>query len=285
MRFTSIIFVLLLSGLASANSLDQQVLKTFVDTQKLLQQRLMSFCENTTQVPIKEWQSTATLWFEVEGLQLPAAEFMQTKFAYVFWPDPKDRLRNQLTSAISKPVVDVDWKTLPASVVSLSAIEYLLVQEQPRQHCDWMLAISNNQVIQAEQLYKLQRFYSFDTPEQLTALHGSAMILHSHLKEVLSRAGKTMWVLAPGWRTDSGPTINNALQQQLIHLLMLFSDQHPDIDPWLKNLQTVKPLTINSSRADIEKCYEATEALAKFVENTLAPDLNIYMGFNNFDGD
>ncbi len=286
MKKLTMSLLLLLPGIALAERIDQTVLEQFVTAQTDLQAQITAMCEGDKKItPIASWQQAASGWFAVQALQLPAAEFVETGFAYVFWPDPKDRLRKQVTQAISQPPAQEDWKDLPASVRSLSAIEYLLMQEKPTQYCDWLQTISAHQVAQSQQFSSLQRFYDFERAEQIAALHGTALTLHAHLKDVLSNDAKLNWFLAPGWRSESQPIIENALLLQTQKLLALFAGKHQDIVQWQNQLKSLPMLSLSSTRADIEKVNSASEAFAEYVENTLAPALDIYMGFNNFDGD
>ena len=270
----------------TVDTADKIALTEFGQAIDRLEAEVTQFCSNKTdEAPLAEWTNVATRWFSVQAMQLPAAQFMQTEFEYIFWPDPKDRLRKQVLAAMAQSPSETDWNTLTASVKSFSAIEFLLTQDDARDYCDWYTAIINDRVKTAQQLIDLGEYYDFSNAEQLTALHGTALTLHLILKEVLSRPGKTMWILAPGWRSESGDDIINALVEQTLMLLSGLEGAHQDILTWSKSFAELSELTVDSTRQDIETLNALSESLAAYVETTLAPAMNLYIGFNNFDGD
>jgi predicted lipoprotein len=265
---------------------DKIALTEFGQAIDRLEAEVTRFCSNKTdEAPLAEWTNVATRWFNVQAMQLPAAQFMQTEFEYIFWPDPKDRLRKQVLAATAQSPSETDWSTLTASVKSFSAIEFLLTQDDARDYCDWYTAIIKNRAKTAQQLIDLGKYYDFSSAEQLTALHGTALTLHMILKEVLSRPGKTMWVLAPGWRSESGDDIGNALVEQTVALLSSLDGTHSNVQSWSTSFSELDKLSVNATRQDIETLNALSESLAVFVETTLAPAMNLYIGFNNFDGD
>lgn len=266
---------------------DQVTLQAFADAQQQLKTDIELFCENKkVPNPIGQLIDTANLWFQVSGLQLPATEFMQVEYAYIFWPDSKDRLRKQVQTAFASDVNKVTWNEVTAAAKSLSAIEFALVQDDPRQHCDWMLAIADHQIGQTTQLVNLQEFYDFDLAEQLTALHGSALTLHILLKEMLARPGRVIWQLGPAWRSDGGWAIQYGMVNQVSRLLAEFEPQHKGIADWQQRIADFN--LSGSSQPDLETLTAlntTADELASFIEATLAPDLDVFIGFNNFDGD
>jgi predicted lipoprotein len=270
----------------TADAYDKIALTEFGQAIDRLEAEVTRFCSNKTdEAPLAEWTNVATRWFNVQAMQLPAAQFMQTEFEYIFWPDPKDRLRKQVLAATAQSPSETDWSTLTASVKSFSAIEFLLTQDDARDYCDWYTAIIKNRAKTAQQLIDLGKYYDFSSAEQLTALHGTALTLHMILKEVLSRPGKTMWVLAPGWRSESGDDIGNALVEQTVALLSSLDGTHSNVQSWSTSFSELDKLSVNAARQDIETLNALSESLAVFVETTLAPAMNLYIGFNNFDGD
>jgi predicted lipoprotein len=269
---------------------DTTTLADFLNSQKELDRSLEAFCtsnkETASAAQVKlSWSANAVNWYRVQALQLPATEFMQTEFNYVFWPDPKDRLKKQVLSATEISPASHDWADLPASTKSLSAIEFLIGTDNPQHFCDWYAAIMKVQLKQTAELTSLQAFYDFSDIEQITALHGTALTLHSQLKEVLSRPGNPRWVFAPGWRTETSPSIQGAFLEQLNMLMMPYRLKHKDIETWQTLLAELPDLSLNSTREQVEAVNNFAVALAQFVEADLAPSLDIYLGFNNFDGD
>ena len=282
-----IILTLLWFSAASvtAQSIDQSRIDALVTAQAALQETIAQHCQQGVPPELNAFRTAATRWMTVQALQLPANEFLQTDHRFVFWPDPKDRLKRQVQTALTTAPEDTDWSTLPASVTSLSAIELILTDTNPLIHCAWLNAVADYQVEQTDELAKLQQFYTFGTAEQLTALHGTALTLHAILKEVISREDRTLWVLAPAWRSETGADIANALIEQNLELMQRFVEQTPELQPMIEQWQSTPRLSNDSRRAEIAQWNLAAEALADYVEDTLAPSLNIFIGFNNFDGD
>jgi predicted lipoprotein len=68
-------------------------------------------------------------------------------------------------------------------------------------------------------------------------------------------------------------------------LLVDFATKHDSVSDWQAQIKAMPALSLESSREQVELVKNFAEALAKFVEIELAPSLNIYLGFNNFDGD
>ncbi|EAR09032.1 hypothetical protein [Reinekea blandensis] len=286
MKFWIPLTVLCLSAASvAAQSIDQSRVEALVAAQTVLQETIAQRCQQGTPPDLNAFRNAATQWMTVQALQLPASEFLQTDHRFVFWPDPKDRLKRQVQTALTTPPDATDWSALPSSVTSLSAIELILTDATPLSHCPWLNAIADYQVKQTDELAKLQQFYTFGTAEQLTALHGTALTLHAILKEIISREDRTLWVLAPAWRSETGPDIANALIQQSLELMQLFSEQNPELQLKIEEWQSRPRLSIDTPRAEIAQWNQAAEALAGYVEDTLAPSLNIFIGFNNFDGD
>ncbi len=278
--------VSLSASIALAEINDKKIVENFYQNQVKLNQRLTEFCTNSKQnFPLDTWQQTVISWYLVQGLQLTSTEFMQAGFTHVFWPDPKDRLRNQVNQVLQQAPNTDNWKQLPVSTKSLSAIEYISTLDQPRMHCDWLNAISKYQVEQSQQLSELQQFYEFETFEQINALNGTTMVARSQLNEITSRADRLIWQLAPAWRSNSGWPIQSALKSQIETLLAQFEDADATITPWLNRLEKL-PLGKEAPSVDVIHQYQQYLAeLTEYIEHTLAPNLDIYLGFNNFDGD
>lgn len=270
----------------NATRYDEALLHDFLNTQKTLQSELIAYCaDDINDLPKASWTQTAKLWFLVDGLQLPATEFMETAYQFVFWPDPKDRLRKQVNAAFASDLSSTNWDEVPAAAKSLSAIEFTFTTNEPKEHCDWMTRIMSHQLSLTEQLVNLQAFYSFDTAEQLTALHGTALSLHVHYKDMLGRPGKVVWQLGPAWRSDFVWPIQLAMTEQLRSLLENFAAQHDSVQPWLDRLNALELTESQPALSTLESLDTYLVELARYVEGTLAPVLEVFLGFNNFDGD
>ncbi|MFQ3230109.1 imelysin family protein [Reinekea sp.] len=265
---------------------DLKVMTEYASSVEALRDSLEHSCRTKGDFEeVKLWQESAQKWFMVKGLGLPAVEFMQLDHKVIFWPDSKDRLKNQVETAVQKTPDQHAPETLPASVLSLSAIEYLITQTHSDEYCDWLTLIARQQVLTADKIVSLQQYYEFATFEKVTALHASILLSHSQLKEVLSNPNKANWFLAPAWRSESGWLITQALASQVIELSLTLETNSKELVDARKLLQAVlersEPLELESL---VE--YDAKlVALASYVEQVLAPSLDVYLGFNNFDGD
>jgi predicted lipoprotein len=287
-RFVKIISVLCMAGVSEAQTerYDLNVMTEFASSAEDLRITLENSCNTQSDfAAIKTWQETAQGWYLVKGLGLPSVEFMQLDHKVIFWPDSKDRLKKQVQTAVQKNPEQHDLETLPASVLSLSAIEYLLTQKDGHDHCAWLTLIAQKQAQSAEKIANLQKYYEFSTFEQVTALHASTLLSHSQLKEVLSNPNKANWFLAPAWRSESGWLINQALASQIIALSLALEIDSPEFSDALKFFKTVseqaEPLSLKALKVYDAKLVE----FAIYIEQVLAPSLDIYLGFNNFDGD
>ncbi|MBU2864158.1 hypothetical protein KO489_09915 [Reinekea forsetii] len=271
---------------AEENRYDLEVLRQFKTYTTQLENAVTSQCETESGVNFTQlWTETASQWFLIKGLGLPALEFLQLDHQVVFWPDSKDRLRKQVNNALTSQLSSTQLDALPNSVMSLSAIEYIQTLTPSDEHCQWQAAIMKKQTGLAIELFDLQQYYEFSTFEQVTALHSSVLLSHSLLKEVLSNSAKVNWALAPGWRSQSGWPILQALSAQINTLFKQLdpdSDQRARTELLLKQvIDSEAPLT-QSELADLN---QQLKMLAHYIENDLALSLDIYLGFNNFDGD
>jgi predicted lipoprotein len=271
---------------AQTQRYDLQVMQQFLSSVETLTTELDQSCKAPTNTDLmSSWQPTAQAWFLIQGLALPAVEFMQLDHQVIFWPDPKDRLKNQVRSAISESIDSKDQDTLPASTMSLSAIEYILTLENTNDYCDWLIEIAEKQKNTALQLVNLQKFYEFSTFEQVTALHATALLAHSQLKEALSNPNKVNWYLAPAWRSQTGWLVIQSMSQQIIDLSLALRVESQELIDVQTYLTKVTESSTSFPLDDLNILDEKLVALASYVEQTLAPSLDIYLGFNNFDGD
>lgn len=281
-----ILTLILSSSYAHADRYDLKILQNFLTSVDTLNSELETSCKDQNQQnAMNNFQQTAQNWFLVKGLGLPTVEFMQLDHKVIFWPDSKDRLKNQVRSAVTKNPNEYNEETLTTSVLSLSAIEYLLTLSNPHDYCSWLTLIPKQHQEYATQMLSLQKYYEFSTFEKITALHASTLLSHSQLKEVLSNPNKVNWALAPAWRSESGWLITQALAKQIVALslsLELDSQQLIDATHFLEQ-------AINSSEPleqDALTQYDAQLlGLVKYIEEDLAPSLDVFLGFNNFDGD
>ena len=271
---------------AEENRYDLDVLRQFKTYTAQLENAVTSQCATGSGVHFTQlWTETASQWFLIKGLGLPALEFLQLDHQVVFWPDSKDRLRQQVINALTTQPSSSQLDALPNSVMSLSAIEYIQTLTPNNEHCQWQKAIMEKQTGLAIKLFELQQYYEFSTFEQVTALHSSVLLSQSILKEVLSNSDKVNWALVPGWRSQSGWPILQALSAQIN---TLFTQLDPGSDQRARTEQLLSQV-INSdlslTQSELTNLNQQLKSLAQYIENDLASSLDVYLGFNNFDGD
>lgn len=273
-------------SVASTTDLDQQILERFNQSQTALATHIENVCVgNKENFSLSLWQTAAIHAMEVEGLQLPAAEFLQIQYRFVFWPDSKDQLRRQLESSIAQEFIAEDWENLPASVKSLSAIEYIFIEKElPANHCDWLVAMSAQQLALSNQLLQLQTLYPFDTYEKIHALFGTSQLLYSQFKEILAREDRVIWQLAPGWRSNISWQIQQALLRQMALLLAEFQ-QVESAASWLSWLEDVNQSASRPDDQSLRTLANQMNSFIQYIEHELSPELDVFLGFNNFDGD
>jgi len=281
-----LLFTLACSQCVNAERLDEQRLNQFVKAQISLKSGIDDYCHSVDKsLPMAQWVSAASAWYQVQGLQLAATQFMQVDHTFVFWPDSKDRLRKQVNTAIKQSPAETVWKDLPSATKGLSAIEYIFTQTDAKQHCLWLKEISTNQIEQATKLQALQALYEYGLFEQVNALHGTVSVAHSQLKEVLAQPDKTVWQLAPAWRSNNGWHIQVKLSEQIGYLLNALLEEDVSILPWQTKLLEFHVTEELPNRKGLIAYNQFLTEVATYVEATLAPNLDIYLGFNNFDGD
>ncbi|TXR52069.1 hypothetical protein [Reinekea thalattae] len=283
-----------LCSLSSAEELANQRLAEFLNHQQSLNSAISDYCQQSTpsaESLTEHWQEAAISWYQIAGLQLPAAEFMQTEYSYVFWPDPKDRLRGQLNQALSQSPQALPANQLASAVKSLSAIEYIATDAAKNasfsleQRCQWLTFISDHQIVQTKQLLELQSLYEFETAEMVNAFHGTALSAYSQVKEISARDTRIIWQLAPGWRSDSSWPIQLGLIEQLQLFFDYFAEQDAQLASWQKRLLAFE---FSAQKPELETLLayrDYLSELAEYVEHDLASQLDIFIGFNNFDGD
>lgn len=275
-----------LAAVAEQKSYDQQTVSAFVERQKDLQASIKNYCtESSGSIPISELTAAMQSWFLVQGLVLPAFEFIETDYRFVFWPDSKDGLRKQVQAAFAQDVKSVDWQTQPASVTTLSAIEFAFASDDPKAHCDWLIAVSDIQVQRASELLEAHAFYQMNTTENLRALYTSALYFNVQLDSMLFRKDHIIWQLGPAWRSESTWTIQQAMFRQVQALLALFDSEVPETRQWQDKLAAFNDIGDSPDYATLTALNEQVQALASFVAADMAPALDVPMGFNNFDGD
>ncbi|TCS43099.1 hypothetical protein [Reinekea marinisedimentorum] len=282
--------MLLLPAIGWSETLEKQRMQQFMSSQQALQAATQQFCSEqaiSTDNLLDLWQQAVVSWYQVSALQLPAAEFMQTQYSFVFWPDSKDRLKSQVLSALNSQPDETDTRALSSSVTSLSAMEFILTEqpEQASSHCDWLTYITDYQVEQSSQLVNLQALYDFEDLEWLNALHGTALVAADHLKEISARGDRLIWQLGPAWRSGTTWEIQYALNDQLDQLISHFLPDDEALNEWQTQLQAFElshePPELNEVLAYKDFLF----ALAEYIEHDLATKLDIFLGFNNFDGD
>lgn len=282
--------MLLMSSVVWSETLEKQLMQQFLTSQQNLHTATENYCSAQsvpTETLIEYWQQSAISWYQVSSLQLPAAEFMQTEYSFVFWPDSKDRLKGQVLTALKSLPSELESSQLPSSVTSLSAMELILTEQpQPKaNHCAWLSFITDYQLEQSTQLVELQALYEFEEAEWLNALHGTALIAASQLKEISARGDRLIWQLGPAWRSGTSWEIQYALGTQLAQLLNHFKAQDEGLIEWQTQLQAFG-LSHEAPELDSVLAYrDYLFALAEYVEHDLATKLDIFLGFNNFDGD
>ena len=286
--------MLLVSCHSWGETLEKEILQQFLADQQGLQSAIQRYCSapgETNSAVLKQWQKTAISWYQVSALQLPATEFMQTHYTFVFWPDAKDRLKNQVYAALKNAPDDIDQSELASAVTSLSAIEFILTDAATTRadafanQCAWMSYIAEYQVSQSSQLAELQAFYDFDESEWLNALHGTTLVALDQLNEISARENRLIWQLGPAWRSDTTWQIQYSLSQQLTALIDMFIPKDEELQLWQNQLAELE-LAEQTPSLETVLTYRAFLArLGTYIENDLATKLDIFLGFNNFDGD
>ena len=273
----------------------QAALNNFKQQQQNLGTQLTTFCANANAaVPWQAWFDAARTASELKAMQLQSFELLQQNYQYLVWPDTKDRVKHQTTAAVQADPQAASTNKQPPSTRSLSAIEWMLTQQDAHQYCPWLLEISQQQQQASIKLVEMQQQLRFGSYEEVLAFWGSVHVANKQIKDVIA-GNKVSPYFLPAWRSKQ----QWALHQSLMANIQLQADywqsrlQGPAKEELaqhmakLTTMQAAWPSNMLNQAAltPLTELQAWLLTLDKLIENQLSDEVGIYLSVVGFDGD
>lgn len=280
----------------------QVVSSTFSDS-------VFEYClQNGSLSALREsWRSLALQWASLNGLPYHAITDFSLGFELQFWPDKRNMTAVRLNNRISQGILTQEQLTkATAAEKGLVAMEWLSFEPELtlEQRCNVLPAITEHYLSNVERvseyhqgnpLVQIAWAEEFDSPEgqsiSLNLLFQQIAQISNRLRSSVGSDGNLVAILAEGWRAGISEQIYLASLDVAIEHLQALAERAPIT----VNSRGLLADQINVLRAlsqqmqagapdwpELQQAMIDTEGL---IEGPIAQDLDILIGFNNYDGD
>lgn len=294
---------------------DTQAQQWLVDAQNM-QSAAEAYCSGNNSLEATRSSFTQLLgqWAYINGFPYKAIDEQGLSFALYFWPDKRNQTEIRLSSRVQKavPLDETQYDQLIAAEKGIPALEWLLFKEGLSQtdRCTALMGISEIYARDVDRLAQYHHDNPVILPEwtldsdvaggrsiALNLLYAQVSRMESHLRQ--SRDEEGLWVsyLSEGWLSGNTWFMYQKSLTSLLEMLdhtrqsaVTSSTNQMKLGTYLERgnqiLESMAELEANQQAPLLSDSLEALLLeLTDFLENDMARNYQILIGFNNFDGD
>ncbi len=293
-----------------------QHLDKWVASSVAMQSEITKFCgDGITPDGVRSaWRQTFLDWSSTTGFPYKGIDDMALQFELYFWPDKRNlvaaRMQRMIDSAENFSESTLDY--LVAAEKGMAAMEWLLFTSEltPEQACRFLPIIAKDygdKVVRIKNHHQANPVVMDEWQEEgssesrsisLNLLFQQINTLRSRLQSSTNDQGEWLEQQALGWRSDTTlESLSTSMDNLLAHLTYL--SNRPELEKesqdQLQNLladghDILAYLTNASSTLEfdaelVNKFFTWFDELDQLINNGVAKNFNILIGFNNFDGD
>ncbi len=294
---------------------DTQAQQWLVNAQSM-QSAATGYCSGTT--TLQETRSEFNLllgqWAYINGYPYKAIDEQGLSFALYFWPDKRNQTEIRLTSRVQKavPLDETQYDQLIAAEKGIPALEWLLFKEGLSQtdRCTALMGISE---IYARDVDRLVQYHQDNPVIQddwtlnsevpggrsiaLNLLYSQISRMESHLRQSRDEDGLWISYLSEGWLSGNTWFIYRQALTSLLEMLdqtrlstITSSANQEKLNSFLGRGNQIfdRMAALDGNQQEpqlLDELHELLLELAGFLENDMAQNYGILIGFNNFDGD
>jgi|TARA_B110000483_G_scaffold217811_2_gene270594 predicted lipoprotein len=253
-------------------------------------------------------------WAYINGYPYKAIDEQALSFSLYFWPDKRNmtEIRLGARAETAEPLSSDAYDQLIAAEKGIPAIEWLLYKEDMTlaQRCSTLVAVSEVYLADVTALYEYHQAAPVILDEwatdseviagrsiALNLLYAQISRLESHLRQ--SRDDEGLWIsyMAEGWRSENTWLVYSQSLTSLTEMLehtgqtsTILPENKTRLEAYILDAKGVLAgfykLTAHQQNPEaLDDLQVLLVELANFLENSLAENFGILIGFNNFDGD
>lgn len=275
-----------------------------------------NYCAGSADIDAARSAFTRNLsqWAYINGYPYKAIDEQALSFSLYFWPDKRNmtEIRLGARAESGEALSSDEYDQLIAAEKGIPALEWLLYKEDMAlaQRCSTLVAVSEVYLADVTALHEYHQaapvvLDEWATDSEIIAgrsialnlLYAQISRLESHLRQ--SRDEQGLWIsyMAEGWRSENTWLVYSQSLTSLAEMLE-HTGQTSTISPENKArleayTQDAKDILTEFDRLTAHQQDPETlddlqlllVELANFLENSLAENFGILIGFNNFDGD
>lgn len=293
---------------------DEQ-LKTWAYDTEIFHAQVITYCEQDGQIePVQgSWIALSEQWARLNGLPYHAITDFNLSFEIYAWPDKRNMTEARLSQRISNGGAQIsDLDSATAFEKGLLALEWLTFNTNmsKQEICSTLPAISGHYKRNINKISKhhienplveTEWIEGKDNPEgnsiALNLLFQQISQLSNRLRTSINTEGTIIPILSEGWSSSMTERLyKTSLQSIIVHIqalgeradisvnsLGLLEHQIGNLSLHLNDLQTAIQ---NKSKFDNWlQLQQAIIDLEQLTESSIAQDMGILIGFNNYDGD
>ena len=259
-------------------------------------------------------EAWSTLWFtwaSLNQLPYPAIGEKNLEYDLYFWPDRRNMIQQRLGQRMAShtPLLLTDMHKTVAAEKGLPALEWLLTEPDliKTQQCLALPAIAAFYAQQVAIVYNEYQTNSLIPNTWLESPEGTSIALNLTFQQVnnladrlrngLDSNGHPIANLTEGWRSKTTLKLYTHSLASVIHHLVEVSHQPTlssvtrasllvsidELQGLSSRLSTKAPTDMRAHQMQALKAALAN--LGTFIEGPIAQDLEVLIGFNNYDGD
>jgi len=287
---------------------DQQLNKWLIASETFSEQANL-FCTQggSLEALQTEYKTLAISWTKMNGFPYKAITDFNLGFELYAWPDKRNMIPARLTTRVNQGSISTEaLQKATATEKGLLALEWLTFEPDldKIKRCNALPAIS---IQYASNTRKISD-YHFDNPliqptwiEYKTSVEGQSIALNllfqqiaqisNRLKTSINNESELIPILSEGWRAGITTEIyETSLSVAIKHLMALAerSDITVNSQGLLKDQIITLQNLLNDMQQDVFRWQDLQQAIIDnehLIEGPIAQDLDVLIGFNNFDGD
>jgi uncharacterized protein len=307
----------------AVHGLHLQSAKQFASTAEELDADIALLCRNYSEEQLlttrTAWKNTMGAWMQLQGREKGSEEALALSWQIQFWPDKKDTTGRKLKQLLKQ---DKTWTANNVSeesiaVQGMGAIEWFLYEQptqlQEAQGCNLANGIGDRIAQSGQQLEKAWQDNPWQqmTPqlalsEYLGALNNQLDYSMKKLSRPLGKPGIPKPYQAESWRSATSLSNLKASTKAMQDLYLAnghgldallrakgyanTANQIKDrftllLDAWPKSPSMVALLKTKDGYRELLNVYNGLEYILFALQDDVAPELGIAVGFNATDGD